>query len=108
MKKTINSSPLTRRLLIKLGENIKFARLRRNLPIKLVAERAGIAINTYISLEKGNAGVSIGALANVLHALGLAQDIEVLAKDDILGRNLQDLNLITKKRASKRTNGKCL
>ena len=101
MKKKIQSSPLTKRLLLELGENIKLARLRRNLSIRLVAERVGVSINTITSLEKGLSGVSIGVLANVLHTIGLAEDITLLAKDDVLGRKLQDLQLLPKKRATK-------
>jgi len=101
MKKQINSSPLTKRLLIELGENIKFARLRRNLSIRIIAERVGVSVNTIASLEKGQAGVSIGVVANVLHALGLAEDIKSLAKDDTFGRKLQDMELLPRKKAQK-------
>ncbi len=101
MKKSIISSPLTRRLLANLGENIKMARLRRGLSLRAVAERAGISLNTVVAVENGEAGVSIGAIANVLHCLNLAEDISLIAKDDILGRKLQDLELTPKKRAPK-------
>ncbi len=101
MKKAITSSPLTRRLLISLGDNIKMARLRRNLSLRSVAERAGVSLNTIVAIEKGGPGVSIGAIANLLHCLNLAEDISLLAKDDLLGRKLQDLELTPKKRASK-------
>ena len=101
MKKQINSSPLTKRLLVELGEKIKLARLRRNLPVRIIAERVGVSVNTITSLEKGLAGVSIGVLANVLHALGLAEDIKSLAADDALGRKLQDLELKPRRKAPK-------
>ena len=101
MKKSIISSPLTGRLLVNLGENIKMARLRRGLSLRAVAERAGISLNTIVAVENGEAGVSIGAIANVLHCLNLAEDISLIAKDDILGRKLQDLELTPKKRAPK-------
>ena len=101
MKKQMNSSPLTKRLLIELGENIRLARLRRNLSIRIIAERVGVSVNTIASLEKGLAGVSIGTVANVLHALGLAEDIRLLAKDDAFGRKLQDMELLPRKKATK-------
>jgi len=101
MKKEINASPLAHRLLRELGENIRFARLRRKLSIQTVANRAGIAINTVVAIEKGATGVSIGAIINTLHCLGLAADISLIAKDDVLGRKLQDLQLALKKRAPK-------
>ena len=82
-----------------LGGNIKMARLRRDLSLRAVAQRAGISLNTVVSIEKGEPGVSIGAIANVLHTLNLAEDIELIAKDDALGRKLQDLELSLKGRA---------
>ncbi len=103
MKKSHISSPLTKRLLIQMGEAIKIARLRRNLSLKAVAERAGLALNTVVAIEKGSAGASIGAIANVLQSLNLAEDISFIAKDDILGRKLQDLQMQQpKQRASKK------
>lgn len=101
MKKRMSSSPLTKRLLVELGENIRLARLRRNLSIRIIAERVGVSVNTVASLEKGLPGVSIGVVANVLHALGLAEDIGSLAKDDALGRKLQDMELLPRKKAPK-------
>ena len=102
MKRQMNPSPLTRRLLIELGENIKLARLRRNLSVRVIAERVGVSVNTIISLEKGMAGVSVGVVANALHALGLAEDIKCLAKDDAFGRKLQDMELLPRKKAPKK------
>jgi transcriptional regulator with XRE-family HTH domain len=102
MKKQINPSPLTKRLLTEFGENIRLARLRRNLPIRVMAERVGVSVNTITALEKGMVGVSIGIVANVLHALGLAEDLKSLAKDDVLGRKLQDMKLLPRKKAPKK------
>jgi len=39
----------------------------------------------------------------VLSVLGLRDDLTNIAKDDVLGRKLQDLDLITKKRGPKKT-----
>lgn len=102
MKKLNAFSPLTKRLLIQMGENIKMARLRRDLSLKAVAERAGLALNTVVAIEKGSPGSSIGAIANVLQSLSLAEDISFIAKDDLLGRRLQDLKINPKRRASKK------
>ncbi len=102
MKKQLNPSPLTKRLLVEVGENIKLARLRRKLSLRIMAERVGVSVNTITSLEKGLAGVSIGVVANALHALGLAEDIKCLAKDDEFGRKLQDMELIPRKKAPKK------
>lgn len=94
--------PVLQRILNELGENIRLARLRRRFPAALVAERAGIARNTLRAIEHGDPNVMFGAYANVLFSLGLEHDLKLLARDDILGRKLQDLNLPVKARAPRR------
>ena len=93
--------PRLEKLMSELGENIKLARLRRKLSSKQVAERAGISRTTLVSIEKGYTGVSIGYYLNVLRVLGLENDFLLIARDDELGRKLQDANLSVKKRAPK-------
>jgi len=77
-----------------MGENIKLARKRRKLTTIQVSERAGIDRTTFYYIEKGNPSVSLGAYFNVLQVLGLHEDFLGLASNDILGRKLQDLELI--------------
>jgi len=80
-----------------MGENIKLARKRRKLTTIQVAERANIGRNTLYLIEKGSSGVSLGAVFNVLLVLGLQDDILKLGADDVLGRKLQDIELLGKK-----------
>lgn len=94
--------PKHERLLNELGENIRLARLRRDLSSEQIAERAGIARNTLIKIERGDEGVAMGMYLRVLIALGLQDDLLLVAKDDILGRKLQDAKLTTPQRATKR------
>jgi len=96
--------PKVQKSLVELGENIKLARLRRKFSAEQVAERANISRPTLLSIEKGLPSVSIGAIVNVLFVLGLEKDIMEVAKDDKLGRRLQDASLIVKERAPKRVN----
>ena len=101
-KKSAVLLPKTRQIIETVGEQIKFARLRRKFSGEMVAERAGIGRNTLISIEQGKPSVSIGHYLNVLKVLGLENDFLALAKDDELGRKLQDAQLITKERAPKK------
>ena len=94
--------PKTQAILAQMGEQIRLARLRRHLSAELVAERAGISRMTLSSIEKGSPSVSIGSYAAVLQALNnMDTDLLLIAKDDELGRKLQDLELPTRKRAPK-------
>jgi transcriptional regulator with XRE-family HTH domain len=95
--------PKAQKVISTLGENIRLARLRRKYSTQQVSERANISRPTLLSIEKGNPNVSIGAYVKVLMVLGLEKDINTVAKDDDLGRRLQDANLIIKERAPKRT-----
>lgn len=99
-RRIVTLLPQTQKLLCEMGEQIRLARLRRHLSSELVAERAGVSRQTVTSIEKGSASVALGAYAAVLHALGgLEQDLLLIAKDDELGRKLQDLDLPQRKRA---------
>lgn len=99
-KAAYNILPATEEVLKTMGEQIKLARLRRSLTAALVAERAGISRATLWKVESGNPAVAMGSYAAVLHALNnLDRDLLLVAKEDEFGRQLQDLNLITRKRA---------
>ncbi|MDY0182422.1 MAG: helix-turn-helix transcriptional regulator [Proteiniphilum sp.] len=85
-----------------VGEQIKLARLRRNLSIAQVAERATCSPLTVSRIEKGAPTVAIGIYLRVLYALQLDEDILLIAKEDRLGKSLQDLTLKSRERASKK------
>lgn len=95
--------PNLKRILVEVGENIKLARLRRKLSSEQVAERANISRPTLSSIEKGAASVGIGLYLQVMFVLGLEKDFLKLAKDDELGRKLQDAQLLPKERAPKKS-----
>jgi transcriptional regulator with XRE-family HTH domain len=83
-----------------LGQNIRSARMRRQIPAALLAERAGMSRPTLRAIERGDCGVTIGSIANVLHSLDLASDITAMARADEFGRALQDAALAGRKRVS--------
>ncbi len=85
--------PSTTELLRRLGDRLRLARLRRRLTAKQVAKRAGMAPMTLRSLERGGAGVTMGAYLAVMQVLGLEKDMDLLAAADSQGRELQDARL---------------
>ena len=95
--------PVLQRVLAELGENIRLARLRRRFSSAIVAERASISRNTLRAIERGAPSVALGAYANVLFSLGLEKDLKGIARDDELGRKLQDLRLPVRARAPRVT-----
>ncbi len=95
--------PSQQRTLSALGDNIKYARLRRDLSTMQVAERAAISRTTLTKIERGDESVAIGLYFRVLVALRLDKDILLVAKDDALGRALQDAKINVRERASKKS-----
>ena len=85
-----------------VGEQIRLARLRRNLSIAQIAERATCSSLTVSRIEKGTPTVTIGIYLRVLYALQLDDDILLLAKEDVIGKASQDLRLKKRERASKK------
>ena len=102
-KKTV-LLPGPERILKDLGVNLKLARKRRNLPRKLVAERAGIARSTLQLIEDGKPGVAMSNYLQVLFVLGLEKDLLKVAADDPLGRKLQDVALLNKRKGDDKAN----
>lgn len=68
-----------RRMLRKLGSDIRDARLRRRIRASTMAERALISRTTLHKIEQGDAGVSMGMYATVLFVLGMHDGISELA-----------------------------
>src|SRR5688572_18445036 len=101
-RRTTTPLPRVGHLLEELGENIRLARLRRRLSAAIVAERAGMSRPTLRAIERGDPRVTMGAVANVLHSLGLEKALALIARDDELGRKLQDADLPIRRRAPRR------
>ena len=85
-----------RRNLETAGEQIKLARKRRSLSLEAVAERAQCTKLTLMRVEKGTPTVSIGIYARVLYALGLDDDLLLLAQKDQAGQAIVDAKLMRK------------
>lgn len=79
-------SPKSRNALERLGEDVRSARLRRSVAVADLAVRAGTSPSTIARLEKGDPGVAIGTLADILVSLGLVErlaDLIDIRKDDL-------------------------
>lgn len=95
-------SPKSKPALERLGRDLRSARLRRGMAVADLAIRAGTSPSTLTRLEKGDAGVGIGALANVLVALGLVDRLADLVniRSDDLGLALSEERLPKRGRSS--------
>jgi transcriptional regulator with XRE-family HTH domain len=71
-----------RRAPSKLGQNIREARLRRRIPVAVVADRASISRMTLNKVEKGDSGVVLG----MVDRLSDLADV----KHDVTGLQLQE------------------
>ena len=91
----------TRRAVRELGLDIREARLRRNLPMQVLADRAFTSRTTLGRVERGDPGVSMGIYAAVLHSLGLLDGLRRTASlaEDEVGQALASAALPTRARA---------
>jgi len=95
--------PLVRRSLSKFGQDLANARRKRHLTIAMMAERMGVAKNTYRRVEKGDPAVAMGAYAMALFVLGFGGTLGDLvdAKRDEVGLQLDEEHLPKRVRIKK-------
>lgn len=86
-----------------LGTRLRDARLRRRFSMATVCVRADISRPTLYKIETGDPAVTMGSYVQVLRVLGFERDIALIAKDDVLGRTLQDEALPARRRAPRRS-----
>ena len=63
----------------RLGENLRTARLRRNLTVEQVAEKIGAGPRAITAAEKGKASTGIAVFAGLLWSYGLLDGLTELA-----------------------------
>lgn len=92
------------RALRSLGRDIREARLRRELPMALLAERAFTSRSTLQRVERGDHTVGVGIYAAVLHSLGLVDRLAAVADPaaDETGRLLDTARLPKRARVKRR------
>lgn len=106
-KRSPNLSPPVKRVLVKLGGDIRDARKRRRIPVRVMAERGLLSPTTLGKIERGDPGVAIGFYAGVLFVLGLSDrlgEIVDVSRDE-LGLALADQELPQRVRWPKRRSG---
>lgn len=86
-------------VLKRLGRDVKQARLLRRIPMRIVAERAGISRVTLQRVEEGSPGVSVGIVASVLNAIGLLRNLDGIVALDNDSVGLERIALGLPKRA---------
>jgi transcriptional regulator with XRE-family HTH domain len=101
-KKTFSIYPASAKELEALGQRLKDARLRRRFSMETVCSRADISRPTLNKAENGDPSVALGVYVQVLRVLGLVEDLSLIAKEDALGRRLQDESLPQRKRAPRK------
>lgn len=84
-----------------VGEQIRLARLRRDLSIAEIAARATCSEISVMRVEKGASTVAIGIYMRILYAMNLDESVLYLAQNDDVGRTLQDVQLKNRQRASR-------
>jgi DNA-binding XRE family transcriptional regulator len=79
----------------KLGKDINNARRKRRISKEMMAERAGIAINTLNAIENGKSGTSISSWVMVMYVLGIEKNLQDVCdvKNDVMGMLLDEENL---------------
>lgn len=95
--------PNQTKLLAAFGERLRLARLRRKFGVDLMCERASISRMTLYRAEEGSPAVALGTYLRILSVLKLEADLELVARDDKLGRLLQDTELPKRRRVARRT-----
>lgn len=95
MKAQVNLPIPAIKALRKLGQDINDARRRRRIPIKLMAERAGVSRATIGKIERGDPTTSIGGYSAVFFVLGMMDRLSDLmdAAHDLTGRRLEEEKL---------------
>lgn len=87
----------------KLGADIRDARRRRRITVRLMAERLGVSRTTLSHIEQGSPNVGMGSYALALYVLGKIDALEMLIDrtNDPLGLDIMDQELPKRVRTAK-------
>ena len=92
--KSLGKSAVPRQMLAeleKLGEDIRYARIRRKFTMSDLSKRSGISRSTLDKVEKGSPSVAIGIYARVIFLLGITGTVGQLAdlSNDPISRDIE-------------------
>jgi transcriptional regulator with XRE-family HTH domain len=82
-----------------LGERLRLARLRRGMTQAQLAARARSNRVTIARLEHGETTVTLNVLLRVLDVLALIDEIDLIAKDDLMGQVVIEDRYLNPRRA---------
>ncbi|MDN8616424.1 helix-turn-helix domain-containing protein [Variovorax ginsengisoli] len=81
-----------------LGQRIRSARTRRKLRREDLAQRAGVSRSTLEAIERGELTTGIGAYVRALWAMGLDQELDLIADPGLDRDGLAlELSAVTKR-----------
>jgi len=88
--------------LVALGARLRAARLERNEPMAVFAERIGVSVPTLRDMERGSATVQIGSWLNALWALDRIGEVSaLLAEHESLIERAKRVRSPARRRASR-------
>ncbi|MEO6080490.1 MAG: XRE family transcriptional regulator [Steroidobacteraceae bacterium] len=95
----------TRIALELLGSRLRLARLARNEPMALFAERIGVSVPTLRDMERGSPTVQIGFWLMAFWALGRLDEMTPLLaeRESLIERARREREHPARRRASRRT-----
>lgn len=89
-------------VLVDIGQNVRRARLRRNINQAELAKRAGVGVRTLARLESGDGGgISLATMISLLETMDMLNDIAMIADPDRDERGKELESLSMRKRASR-------
>lgn len=68
--------------LLDIGNRIRMRRKELNVNQRTVADLSGVAVNTVVSIERGEGNPQISSLLTILDTLGLQIDITIKQLND--------------------------
>lgn len=95
-------SPDSLRLLSRFGGRLRRARLRCQLTLRQLADRAGISSAILRRVERGDRDVEIGIYLAMLEALALQTDVDKLVVDDLREGQKENVRVVLSEEKSPR------